>query len=69
MITLVYINLILLYIYYCVFYLNKVSLIVLQVFQEPTMPMYKVLSHLEGRKIEPRRFHTDCELFSIIKLF
>uniref|UniRef100_A0A1I7VJY1 YEATS family protein n=1 Tax=Loa loa TaxID=7209 RepID=A0A1I7VJY1_LOALO len=29
------------------------------VFQEPTMPMYKVLSHLEGRKAEPRRFHTD----------
>lgn len=35
---------------------------VLQVFQEPTMPMYKVLSHLEGRKAEPRRFHTDCGL-------
>ncbi|VDK67806.1 unnamed protein product [Litomosoides sigmodontis] len=29
------------------------------VFQEPTMPMYKVLSYLEGRKAEPRRFHTD----------
>ncbi|VDK49655.1 unnamed protein product [Gongylonema pulchrum] len=33
------------------------------VFQEPTIPMYKILSSQEGRKLEPKRFHTDCKRF------
>ncbi|VDM98892.1 unnamed protein product [Thelazia callipaeda] len=29
------------------------------VFQEPTIVMYKILTQLDSRKVEPRRFHTD----------
>ncbi|KIH42361.1 YEATS family protein [Ancylostoma duodenale] len=41
----------------------------LQVFQEPTIPMYKALTAGDGKKHDRKKFHADCKFFLFLFLF
>ncbi|VDD92337.1 unnamed protein product [Enterobius vermicularis] len=48
-------------------YYDEIIIFLLQVFQEPTVTMYKALMSSEARKCDMKRFHTDCKIVQVRK--